>query len=427
MKIHRLTAFHVPIRLKNPVRHASHERSSNDTLIVRCVMSDGSTGWGEGLPRTYVTGESIDTAWELLQRSSLDDLRDQTFASACDVARHLHESSLLATTTLTQNPVALAGLTNSTTLRECFGNSVRCAMELAILDAACRSENLSFGDLIVQIVQASPWRFSVSASGPADSILESRPEVFYSGAVTSMSPRKQWLSALKMRLFAFRQVKVKVGAAGLSDRDILRRVRRVVGRSVDLRLDANEAWHCEEVRSKMERLLPFGPTSLEQPVPHAEISGLAQVRREVSVPIMLDESLCCLEDAQRSIKGGWCDLFNIRLSKCGGLVKSLELAAFARQHSLGYQLGCQVGETGILSAAGRHFACNVGNIRYLEGSFDRFLVKDALTEQDLTFRYGGRGTRLTGLGLGVDVNECRIREIALRTHDLISPDRPETR
>lgn len=214
MKIHRLTAFHVPILLKNPVRHASHERSANDTLIVRCVMSDGSTGWGEGLPRTYVTGESIDTAWELLLRSSLDDLRDQTFASACDVARHLHESSLLAPTRLTQNPVAVAGLTNSTTLRECFGNSVRCAMELAILDAACRSENLSFGDLIAQIVQASPWRFSVSASGLADSILESRPEVFYSGAVTSMSPRKQWLSALKMRLFAFRQVKVKVGAAG---------------------------------------------------------------------------------------------------------------------------------------------------------------------------------------------------------------------
>lgn len=176
----------------------------------------------------------------------------------------------------------------------------------------------------------------------------------------------------------------------------------------------------------MKPLLPFGSTSLEQPVPHAEISGLSQVRREIPVPIMLDESLCCLEDAQRAFNGGWCDLFNIRLSKCGGLMRSLELAAFARRHSLRYQLGCQVGETGILSAAGRHFACNVGHIRYLEGSFDRFLVMDALTEQDLTFRYGGRGARLTGPGLGVDVNECRIREIALRACDLISPDRPGT-
>jgi muconate cycloisomerase len=84
-------------------------------------------------------------------------------------------------------------------------------------------------------------------------------------------------------------------------------------------------------------------------------------------------------------------------------------------------LGCQVGETGILSAAGRHFACNIDNIRYLEGSFDRFLVRDALTEQDLTFQYGGRGKRLSGLGLGVDVNECRIRQLAVRTSELITP------
>jgi muconate cycloisomerase len=91
----------------------------------------------------------------------------------------------------------------------------------------------------------------------------------------------------------------------------------------------------------------------------------------------------------------------------------------ARQAGLGYQLGCQVGETGILSAAGRHFACNIPNLRYLEGSFDRFLVRETLTEQDLTFRYGGRGTRLLGPGLGIDVNECRVRQLAVRTLELI--------
>ena len=79
-------------------------------------------------------------------------------------------------------------------------------------------------------------------------------------------------------------------------------------------------------------------------------------------------------------------------------------------------------ETGILSAAGRHFACNIDDIRYLEGSFDRFLVLDSLTEQDLTFQYGGRGKRLSGPGLGVDVNECRIRQLAVRTSELITPE-----
>jgi hypothetical protein len=35
-------------------------------------------------------------------------------------------------------------------IRECFGNSVRCALELAILDAACRVENISIGQLMSQ-------------------------------------------------------------------------------------------------------------------------------------------------------------------------------------------------------------------------------------------------------------------------------------
>ncbi len=397
MRIHRLTAFQIPIAFKRPVRHASHTRHANETLIIRCVMDDGSCGWGEGLPRPYVTGETIDSVWRHLEQSDFSPLRDTSYSSAGDVSRAIDAFHF-----------AEVAADPGIEVRECFGNSVRCALEMAVLDAACRAQQMSLGDFILQHPVASEF------STPCN-------EVFYSGAVTSTTPRGQWISALKMRLFAFRQVKVKVGTDGISDVDLLRRVRRIVGRKVDLRLDANEAWHCEEVASKIAPLLMFRPTSLEQPVPHAEVAGLKQVRSQIGVPIMLDESLCCLEDAQRAIAGGWCDLFNIRLSKCGGISRSLAIAALARKHGLGYQLGCQVGETGILSAAGRHFACNVPDIRYLEGSFDRFLVRESLTEQDLTFHYGGKGKRLNGPGLSIDVNECRVRELAVRTLEIIVP------
>jgi L-alanine-DL-glutamate epimerase-like enolase superfamily enzyme len=395
MRIHRLTAFQVPIALRKAVRHASHERSANSTLIVRCVLDDGSCGWGEGLPRPYVTGESIDSVWRHLKQSDFTSLRETTYSSAAEISRAVDDFRLA-------DVAADPGID----VRECFGNSVRCALELAILDAACRAEQISLGDFIHQ-------------HSAAAALAKSSDEVFYSGAVTSMTARSQWISALKMKLFAFRRIKIKVGTEGISDVDTLRRVRRIVGRKVDLRLDANEAWQCEQVSAKMATLLPFTPTCLEQPVAHAEIAGLNQVRSEIKTPIMLDESLCCREDAERAIAGQFCDLFNIRLSKCGGISRSLQLIALARQHGIGYQLGCQVGETGILSAAGRHFACNMPDIRYLEGSFDRFLVRDRLTEQDLTFRYGGRGTRLQGHGLCVDVNECRVRELAERTMEVI--------
>lgn len=397
MRIRRLTAFQIPVVLKKAVRHASHERRANETLIIRCVLDDGSCGWGEGLPRPYVTGETVESVWRHLEQSDFSQIRDTTFSCAIDASREIDGFRL-----------ADVGANAGIDVRECFGNSVRCALELSILDAACRAEEISLGDFILRHPAANQF------TKPCD-------EVLYSGAVTSTTPRGQWVSALKMKLFAFQQVKVKVGTVGISDFDLLRRVRRIVGRKVDLRLDANEAWHCDEVVSQIASLIRFQPTSLEQPVPHAEIAGLKQVRTEIGVPIMLDESLCCREDAERAITGQWCDLFNIRLSKCGGISRSLELVALARKHRIGYQLGCQVGETGILSAAGRHFACNVPDIRYLEGSFDRFLVRDALTEQDLTFRYGGKGIRLSGPGSGVDVDECRVRELAVRTLEIIPP------
>jgi muconate cycloisomerase len=170
----------------------------------------------------------------------------------------------------------------------------------------------------------------------------------------------------------------------------------------------------------MEPLLQFHPTSLEQPVPHEQVAGLADIRLNLSIPVMLDESLCCEEDGERAIAQQTCDLFNIRLSKCGGIRSSIRLAAMAKLNGLGYQLGCQVGETGILSAAGRHFACNVGEIRYLEGSYDRFLVRETLTRENLTFARRGRAPRLTGHGLGITVNERRVRIISERTLELVS-------
>lgn len=397
MHIHSLTAFLIPVALRKPVRHASHERTENETFVIRCELSDGSVGWGEGLPRIYVTGDSTDSGWRHLGQSDFSQLRDAPWTSPEDAFRTLNRWSL-----------ASVEPDRGVSARECFGNPIRCAIELSIMDAVGRSAGQSLGDVILRMPEFQE-------------ITERSDEVFYSGAVTSMSAAKQWISALKMRLFAFRQVKVKVGAAGVDDVDIMRRVRRVVGAAVDLRIDANEAWRPEEVADRIRPLLRYHPTCLEQPVPHAVVSQLADVRHHVGLPLMLDESLCCEEDAQRAIAGQYCDHFNVRLSKCGGLYRSLKIAALARANNLGYQLGCQVGETGILSAAGRQFACAVHGIRYLEGSFDRFLVRETLTEEDLTFQYGGRGKRLPGPGLGVTVNDSRVRAIQIRELPLIQP------
>jgi muconate cycloisomerase len=192
----------------------------------------------------------------------------------------------------------------------------------------------------------------------------------------------------------------------------LRTIRRWVGWRVDLRVDANEAWRAVDVRQKIEQLARFGISCVEQPVPHAEVERLADLRRQIGIPIMLDESLTSQADVEAAIAARTCDLFNIRLSKCGGFLASLRFAARARSVGIGFQLGCHPGESGVLSAAGRHWASSVGGISYLEGSYDRHLFGRLLTNEDITFGYAGRAPALTRPGLGVTIDDAVLGQVA---------------
>jgi muconate cycloisomerase len=196
-------------------------------------------------------------------------------------------------------------------------------------------------------------------------------------------------------------------------------IRRRVGKKVELRVDANEAWPAAEAAERITALEPAGIASVEQPVRHEQVDQLAEVRKRVKTPIMLDESLCGMADAERAAANGLCDLFNLRLSKCGGFVPALRLAQFAAKHGLGYQLGCQVGETAILSAAGRHFATSVKDLRAVEGSFDRHLMQYPLGDEDITFGWGGWAPAIVRTGLGIGIQEDFVERLAARKEALL--------
>jgi L-alanine-DL-glutamate epimerase-like enolase superfamily enzyme len=388
MRIVELIAWQVRIPLRKPIRHASYTRTETDNVVIRARLADGTIGFGEGVPREYVTGETIDSAFDLLRRSELAAQFGKIgdFRSAVALAERLR----------------LADIPGDE--RRCQGNGARCAVEIAILDA--------FG---------KHFREPVSAATKfiAPELFEPKSKVRYSGAITSSQGWKARFNAWKMRLYGFVQLKVKVGIEGQDDVARLRSIRNRVGKSMDLRIDANEAWTPDNVADRILELKPFGISAVEQPLPHEQVKALAAVRGKVGVPIMHDESLCGMIDAERAVADKTCDLFNLRLSKCGGFLASLRLAQFAKRHGLGCQLGCQVGETSILSAAGRHFASSVGGLRYVEGSYDRHLVKEALGTSDITFGWGGWAPALVGPGLGVAVDEAALERVALRREVLL--------
>jgi muconate cycloisomerase len=388
MRIVELTAYQVRIPLRKPFRHASYTRTATDNLLIRCRLEDGTLGHGEGVPREYVTGETIDSALDLLARSELpaqlEPCRD--FPAAVALAERLR----------------LAPVPGDE--RDCQGNAARCAVELAILDAYGRH----FGQPLAKVTELL-----------APEAYKPTPWVRYSGAITTGKRFKLGLQAWIMRFYRFRQVKVKVGIEGHDDVYRLKVLRPRLGRKIDIRVDANEAWSPADVVRHIEELKPFGVSAFEQPVPHADAGCLREARKQTGALVMLDESLCSLADARRALDEGTCDLFNLRLSKCGGFIPTLRLAQFARAHGLGYQLGCQVGETALLSAAGRHFASTVADLRYLEGSYDRHLVREALGRRDLTFRWGGWAPALTGPGLGIDVDPAALERVTGRRVPLL--------
>ena len=388
MKVVELTAFHVRIPLRRAIQHASHTRTETDNIVVRCLLDDRSEGFGEGLPREYVTGETIDSALELLKRSD--------FASQFALCRDFVASLAMI------ERMKLADVPGDE--RGCAGNAARCAVELALLDAAGRS----FGDPLSHVTKFL-----------APELYQPRERVRYSGAITSARGLKLRAAGWAMRLYGFRQLKVKVGIPGFDDVKRLRIIRRGAGRRMDIRVDANEAWPPGDTVERIRDSQRFGITSVEQPVAHEHLGALAEIRTQVQTPVMLDESLCSRFDAQRAVELNACDLFNLRISKCGGFIPALRLAQFAKQHDLGCQLGCQVGETAILSAAGRAFAGSVADLRYVEGSYDRHLVAEALSTNDLTFGHGGWAPLLVGSGLGVQISPAALARVIVRKESLL--------
>ena len=76
------------------------------------------------------------------------------------------------------------------------------------------------------------------------------------------------------------------------------------------------------------------------------------------------------------------------------------------------QVGCQVGETAILSATGRHLAAYLEDVEFVEGSFGNLLLAEDISRNNINFGHGGRAPLLRGFGFGVEVREEILEKYA---------------
>lgn len=370
MRIVRFEAFRIKIPFKRKYVHAEAEHAAVESVIVR-LTSDGSiTGVGETIPREYLTGENSASVMDALMGTFATRTVGQRFADFNRVRQFLGDAAATA---------------HDRSMGAAF-----CAVDLAMMDLAGKNFLRPASDFIGEV---------------------GKKKIYYTGPISGEERAVTARTALILRLARFSQIKVKVGIG--DDEARLALVRRIMGRKADIRVDANCAWDPEQAVRNIEKLKRFGISSVEQPVEGRDFEGLRFVRRRCGVPIMADESVCSPGDAQLLAQMGACDILNIRLAKCGGITGALRMMEIARENSMKCQLGCLVGETSILGAAGRHFAFAAPDLIHIEGSYNRHLLGADIAHPRLGFGPNGVARPLEGYGLGVRLDEAALAEVTI--------------
>jgi len=377
-----LQLFAVDLPFKTVVRHAAAARTTSESLFLRMTLDSGVDGWGEALPRAYVSGESRQDAFALLRDQVLPALVGQRFQSLPEVVSFLEKCDGKAPSEWVAPEVPQT--------------AAWCCVDLALLDAFGRASG-------------EPARPAAAVPAPSPAALG---RYRYSGVVSAGQGWSYAVSPLKMHAFGFRQVKLKLERDGTLQ--AARTARRLLGRRVDLRVDANMAWDVEQALEVIGQLRAVGIRSFEQPIAADDLAGLARLVAESSAQIMVDEGLTDRDSLQRFITQRACTAANVRISKCGGLIGAYARCREALDAGLMLQVGCQVGESSLLSAAHLTLLSALApltpGVRYAEGCFGRHLLREDPAAPLVQFGYGGRPPpRPAGAGLGVRVDLAALQ------------------
>jgi L-alanine-DL-glutamate epimerase-like enolase superfamily enzyme len=374
LRLKQIDLYRLQIPFSMPIRHNLANHTFSENLLIKVTTDAGVTGYGEGIARHYVTGETMDSSLRFLGDYLVARVRDLISCSPEKVVE------------------VLGGLV--TAERRAEAPAACCALEIAILDAAGKS-----------------------CGQPVASFLGGVDQPLVYSAVIPMLSQLSFQSVIQLvRDLEMDFVKIKMG--GDQDLEFLAQARKILGERANIRVDANGAWSAEEAEHRILAMTAYGISAVEQPVKKEDLQGLRRVTKLSPVPIIADESLCSERDAQRLAEMGACQIFNLRLSKCGGILAAARIREIGRRKGIASQLGCQVGETGILSAAGRHFAASCPELVYLEGSYGAHLLKDDIVNDSVTFGRGGTAQLWEAPGLGVTVNEEALQRVVLMHREI---------
>ncbi|BBG64802.1 L-alanine-DL-glutamate epimerase [Hydrogenimonas sp.] len=311
----RVTGFrlsYVSIPLERAFVTALRRVTAAEAVRIELIGDNGRIGIGEAPPTKAVTGEGEKEIEETIERTILPEIVNRNFDSLSEALDVLHSC--------------------------CDGrSSAKAAVDIAL-------HNL-FGGADYRAEGYIEVKSAVTISlGGAEEMARDAAEAVRRGCDV---------------------LKVKLG--GLDGMDI-RRIEAVRNSAPEAKLlaDANQAWSEREALHIMESIAPFGIELVEQPLPASDLDGMRRVAAAGVLPVLADETVFTLEDAKRVMESAAADMINIKLMKCGGVSKAVEILKWCEANGVECMLGSMLETPVSIEAAVRVAACFRNCIRFID-------------------------------------------------------------
>jgi L-Ala-D/L-Glu epimerase len=359
----KVVVYKTPIKLVAPFTISLGRLDYAQNLVVCVHTKQGLLGFGECSPFLTINGESIETCYAV--------------------------SNYLGKALLGCNALDIPHCTMRMDQVIYANSSIKSAFDIALYDIAAQASNQPLyaflGAKNQKIIQTD---YTVSIGEPA-----------------KMAADAAWIKQK-----GFPVIKVKLGGAKLEDVLRMSAIRSAVGQEIPIRIDANQGWKVEEALEILQDLAPFNIQHCEEPIPRWAFMYLPKLKQQSPIPIMADESCCDHNDAQRLVDIGACDLFNVKLSKSGGLFKALKMLKIAEENKIKVQIGGFL-ESRLAFTAAAHLALVSDSVQFYD--FDTPLM---LSEDNVLggLHYGENGLisvpETPGLGATVDLGYLNRQE-----------------
>lgn len=240
-------------------------------------------------------------------------------------------------------------------------------------------------------------------------------------AAAARARREQGFDAVKMN--GTEDLDWFAGPAAVAD--AVERLGLVRDTGMDVGVDLHGRVHKPMARQIVRALEPLGPMFIEEPVLGEHPEAIAQLAAQTTVPVALGERLYSRWDFKPFLERGAIDIAQPDLSHAGGISEGRRIAAMAEAYDVALAPHCPLGPLALaaclqVAAAAPNFVIQEMSlgIHYNNAEADLLTY---LTDPAVLAVEGGTVAVLEGAGLGVTIDEARVREAAKDAHRWRNP------